>query len=79
MSLLNIPKHMREYGPLINLLEGSNQGEGYLRFAKVKLTNIHSKNWQIKAHKEIYNEVALDQVLQLHIAKNYTNRNSSVI
>ena len=79
MSLLNIPMHMREYGPLINLWEGSNQGEGYLRLAKPKLTNIHSKKWKINAHKEIFNEVALDQVLQMHIDKNYTNKNSCVI
>ena len=31
LSLLNIPDAMYQYGPLINLWEGSNQGEGYLR------------------------------------------------
>ena len=79
MSLLNIPMYMREYGPLVNLWEGSNQGEGYLRIVKPKLTNIHAKNWQVNAHKEIYNEVIMDQVLQLHIDRNYNNRNSCML
>ena len=45
LSLLNIPKTMERYGPLINLWEGSNQGEGYLRYVKPKITDIHSRNW----------------------------------
>ena len=43
LSLLNIPDTMRRYGPLINLWEGSNQGEGYLRHAKPKITYINQK------------------------------------
>ena len=49
-SLLNILICTRFFGPMINLWEGSNQGEGYLRFAKPKVNNIYSKNWQINAH-----------------------------
>ena len=44
-SLLNIPRCTRFFGPMINLCEGSNQGEVYLRYAKPKVTNIYSKNW----------------------------------
>ena len=35
-SLLNIPRQMKLYGPMINLLEDSLQGEGYLRYVKPK-------------------------------------------
>ena len=42
-SLLNIPETMNFMGPLVNLWEGSNQGEGYLRYAKPKISNIHKK------------------------------------
>ena len=49
-SLLNIPKTMAFFGPLVNLWEGSNQGEGYLRYAKPKISNIHCKNWQVNTH-----------------------------
>ena len=45
MSLLNLPDAMNLYGPLINLWEGANKGEGYLRFAKPMIKDIHSVNW----------------------------------
>ena len=67
--------HMKQFGPLVNLWEGSNQGEGYLRFAKTKITDIHTKNWQKNAHKEIFNEMALDQVFECHVNTNYTRTN----
>ena len=63
---------MRNFGPILNLWEGSNQGEGYLRFVKPKLKNIHSKNWQLNAHCEIFNEISLEQVFQNHVHKNYS-------
>ena len=62
-SLLNIPKTMAFFGPLVNLWKGSNQGEGYLRDAKSKMTNIHSKNWQMTAHLNLLNEKAFDNVI----------------
>ena len=43
LSFLNFPDTMKLYGPLINLWEGSNKGEGYLRYAKPMIVNIHSK------------------------------------
>lgn len=64
---------------MINLWEGSNQGEGYLRFAKPNLTNIHSKNWQQNAHSEILNEMSFDQVIENHVDKNLmTDRCSKI-
>ena len=66
-SLLNIPKTMAFFGPLVNLWEGSNQGEGYLRYAKPKISNIHCKNWQVNAHISLLNEKAFDNVIDSHM------------
>ena len=74
LSLLNIPETIDKYGPLINLWEGSNQGEGYLRYAKPKVTDIHSKNWQINAHINLLNETSLNNVINCH-ALNKTSDN----
>ena len=70
LSLLNLPRYIKLFGPMINLWEGSNQGEGYLRFVKPNLTNIHSKNWQQNAHSEILNEMSFDQVIENHVNNN---------
>ena len=55
LSLLNIPDIMHKYGPLINLWEGSNQGEVYLQYAKPRFTDIHSVNWQLNTHTNLLN------------------------
>ena len=39
-SLLNLPKSMELYGPLIDLWEGANQGEAYLHCAKPMIPDI---------------------------------------
>ena len=67
LSLLNIPKTMERYGPLINLWEGSNQGEGYLRYVKPKITDIHSRNWQVNAHINLLNETSMNRVILCHV------------
>ena len=51
MCLLNIPNTMKKFGPLINLWEGSYQGEGYLRIAKKHLKTGVRKNWMLNALK----------------------------
>ena len=70
LSLLNIPDTMYKYGPLVNLWEGSNQGEGFLRYAKPRITDIHSKNWQINAHIKLLNMISMNEVIECHV----TNR-----
>ena len=70
MSLLNLPETMTRYGPLINLWEGSNQGEGYLRYAKPMITNIHSKNWQVNAVKKLQNKKTFDSIVDYHLEHN---------
>ena len=67
LSMLNLPDTMREYGPLINLWEGSNQGEGYLRYAKPTIVNIHSKNWQVNAIRNLQNKQSLDAIVDYYM------------
>ena len=67
LSLLNLPDTMREYRPLINLWEGSNQGEGYLRYAKPSIVNIHSKNWQVNALRNLQNKQSLDVIVDYYV------------
>ena len=66
-SLFNIPDEMRRFGPLVNLWEGSNQGEGYLRYAKPKVINIPSKNWKFNAHVKLLNDNAFQSVVDCHL------------
>lgn len=58
---------MKEYGPLINLWEGSNQGEGYLRYAKPRIRDVFSKKWQVNAHVQLLNEVTFNGIINNHI------------
>ena len=68
--LLNLPKAMELDGPLINLWEGGNKGEDYLRFAKPIITDIHSNNFQIHARLNCFSERSLDSVVNYHIMNN---------
>ena len=67
LSLFNIPDAMYQYGPLVNLWEGSNQGEGFLRYAKPRITDIHSKNWQINAHIKLLDSISMNEVIDCHV------------
>ena len=58
---------MHSYVSLVNLWEDSNQGEGYLRYAKPMIVNIHSKNWQINAIQKLQNKKALKTVVDYHV------------
>ena len=37
---------------------------------KPKITDIHSKNWQINAHSKLFSERSLESVLNYHMMKN---------
>jgi len=71
-SLLNLPRAMQIRGPLVNCWEGANQGEGYLRFAKPMIRDIHSINWQLNAHLNLLRGNAFDSVVNNHIIDNCT-------
>ena len=72
LSLLNLPEAMNLYGPLINLWEGGNKGEGYLRFAKPIIKDIHSVNWQVNAHSQLLRGNAFDSVVNYHVINKCT-------
>ena len=46
LSLLNLPRIVRQFGPIRNLWEGSWVGEGFLRFAKPAVKTGLRKFWQ---------------------------------
>ena len=76
-SLLNLPYVANLYGPLVNLWEGSNQGEGYLRHVKPKITSVHTKKWKMNVHINLLNDNALNYVLDNNFtveASDDTNR-----
>ena len=47
-SLLNLPGIMSRYGPLRNLWEGGNQGEGILKYVKQEITMGLRPGWERK-------------------------------
>ena len=65
--MLNLLEIMKQYGPLINLWEGSNKGEGYLRYAKPMTANIHSKNWYVNAILKLLNKISLDNIIDYYM------------
>ena len=76
-SLLNTPHVANLYGPLVNLWEGSNQEEGYLRYVKHKITSVHNKKWNLNVHINLLNDNALHSVFGNHFtaeASDDTNR-----
>ena len=73
-SLLNLPKALIEFGPLVKLWEGGNQGEGYLRYVKPRIRDVHSKNWNINAHIGLMNDISMDEVVNVHITNNSSKR-----
>lgn len=53
--LLNLPAHMKEFGPLKNLWEGGVRGEGSLRFIKPKHGTIGlRKDWEPQVMHKIH-------------------------
>ena len=66
---------MKEYGPIINLWEGSNQGEGYLRYDEPVIVNIHSKSWQVNAILKLQNKNSLDAIINYYMHNGYIDEN----
>ena len=62
MSLLNLPDMMEEFGPLRNLWEGGNCGEGFLRLTKPTLNKI-TRNWKTNLHKDLLQFTAIRQTM----------------
>ena len=46
---------------------GSNQGEGYLRYAKPRIRDVFSKNWQVNAHVQLLNEVTFNGIINNNV------------
>jgi hypothetical protein len=58
--LLNLPAHMKEYGPLKNLWEGGIRGEGSLRYIKPMHRNLGLRvGWPVKILTRAYQKFGL--------------------
>jgi hypothetical protein len=61
--LLNLPAHMKEYGPLKNLWEGGVRGEGSLRFIKPLHRNLGLRSgWPVNILTRVYRKFGLRAV-----------------
>ena len=63
-SLLNIPAAMRRYGPLVNLWEGKNMGEGILHFVKSELKIGLRPGWQKRLLLRLLRAKALASIME---------------
>ena len=59
LSLLNLPKQMRLYGPMRRYWEGGYRGEGLIQDLKPLIKNGLCLNWQVNTLKKFYNLRAL--------------------
>ena len=62
-SLLNVPAAMRKYGPLVNLWEGKNMGEGILHFVKSELKIGLRPGWQKRLLLRLLRGKALGSIM----------------
>ena len=69
MCLLNLPNIMRKFGPLVNLWEGSYQGEGFLRIAKKHVKKGIRGNWQINALNNMMKERSFQNILSKELCE----------
>ena len=63
MCLLNLPEIMRKFGPLVNLWEGSYQGEGFFCIAKKHVKKGLRGNWQVNALNNMMKERSFQNIL----------------
>ena len=64
ICLLNIPSIIRENGPIRNIWEGSNKGEGFIRIIKPELSSGRRNNWQYSKMKRLLQQNSLNTVLR---------------
>jgi hypothetical protein len=65
MSLLNIPSILENYGPLRNLWEGGNFGEGSLRNIKpIAATGMTTRNWSQNLLKNVHFEQSRKEIMR---------------
>ena len=62
-SLLNAPRSMDEFGPLVDLWEGKVQGEGILKYIKKELRQGTRHGWQARLLLKLLERKALSAVM----------------
>ena len=66
MSLLNLPKQMKQFGPLRLYWEGGWKGEGIIQEIKCLIRDGLKKNWCANTLKRLYNMRAFDYMLEVN-------------
>lgn len=64
MSLLNLPRAMELYGPLVNLWEGKLMGEAIIKYCKSELENGLRGNWAVNVLQKHYRKRALKRLTE---------------
>ena len=72
-SLLNLPETIKLFGPLSNLWEGGNNGEGILRFVKPRINTIHSPRWQVNTHLNLLKDISIKSTVNDQFSNNSEN------
>ena len=67
--MLNLSHAANLYGLLVNLWEGNNQREGYMRHMKPKIISVHTKKWNMNVHINLLNDNALNSILDNHFTE----------
>jgi hypothetical protein len=75
-SLLNLPGIMARYGPLRNLWEGGNQGEGILKYVKQEITMGLRPGWQNKLMTRMMRRKALRSLMDNDWSEDMANKNA---
>ena len=70
-SLLNLPETIKLFGPISNLWEGGNNGEGILWFVKPRITNISSPRWQVNTHVNLLKDMSIKSTVHDQFCSNY--------
>ena len=73
-SLLNIPFAVELFGHLANYWEDGSYGEGYLRHVKLRICDVHTKNWNMNVRINLLNDTSMGLVLDTHFSKKSSKR-----
>ena len=77
-SLMNVPKAMERYGPLIDLWEGKILGEGFVCQSRSKIPDGMKKGWQKRLLERLLVSKSLDAITARYKGPNEDDINQSL-
>ena len=72
--MLNLLFVVELFGPLANYWKGGNCGEGYLRYVKPRICDVHTKNCNMNVRINLLNDTSMGVVLDTHFSKKSSKR-----